>query len=93
MTLNTVAEDFAGRGVKLAESSQYAQKVLELAPNMPKPNHLSEEAWAKNKNAQLGSAHETLGTLNMRRKRYVAATKDFKTAFAAGASPPAPPGR
>ena len=81
MTLNTVAEDFAGRGVKLAESSQYAQKVLELAPNMPKPDHLSEEVWAKNKNAQLGSAHETLGTLNMRRERYLTATKDFKTAL------------
>ena len=81
MTLNTVAEDFASRGVQLAESGQYAQKVLELAPNMPKPGHLSEEAWAKNKNTQLGSAHETLGTLKMRRKQYVAATKDFKTAL------------
>jgi tetratricopeptide (TPR) repeat protein len=81
ITLNLVAEDFAQRGQQLTEVPKYVQKVLELAPNLPKPGHVSEEAWAQNKNVQLGMAHETLGFLSLRQKQWASATKEFNTAL------------
>ena len=80
-TLNMVAEDFAQRGQQLTEIPKYVQKVLELVPNMTKPDHVTEEAWAQNLNVQLGIAHETLGFLSLRQKQWTLATKEFNTAL------------
>jgi tetratricopeptide (TPR) repeat protein len=85
VTLNLVAEDYANRGKNLEKATEYAKKVLELAPSMERPAHISEDRWEGVKSAQLGLAHESLGYIQFReglpRKRFAPAVAEFKTAI------------
>ena len=84
-TLNLVAEDYADRGKNLEKATEYAKKVLELAPSMERPAHIPEESWEGVKSAHLGMAHESLGYIQFRqglpRKRFAPAVAEFKTAI------------
>ena len=85
VTLNLVAEDYADRGKNLEKATEYANKVLELAPSMERPAHIPEDRWEGVKSAQLGLAHESLGYIQYReglpRKRFTSAVKEFKAAI------------
>lgn len=85
VTLNLVAEDYANRGKNLEKATEYAEKVLELAPAMERPANIPEESWEGVKSAQLGMAHESLGYIKFReglpRKRFASAVAEFKTAI------------
>jgi tetratricopeptide (TPR) repeat protein len=70
-TLNLVADDYASRQANLDKASDYAKKVVDLAPKMQKPEGMTDEQFKANQDAQLGLAHFTLG--------YVALQKTGKT--------------
>ncbi len=84
-TLNLVAEDYANRGKNLEKATEYANKVLELAPSMERPANIPEDRWEGLKSAHLGMAHESLGYIQfregLRRKRFASAVKEFETAI------------
>ena len=84
-TLNLVAEDYAARGKNLEKATEYANKVIELAPSMERPAHIPEDRWEGVKSAHLGMAHESLGNIQylegLPRKRFASAVKEFKAAI------------
>lgn len=70
-TLNLVADDYVSRQTNLDKASDYAKKVVDLAPKMQKPEGMTDEQFKANQSAQLGLAHYSLG--------YVALLKGQKT--------------
>lgn len=64
----------------LAKAEQDAKKVIELTPTMPKPANLSDESFAKAKNASLAAAHSGLGLVYFRRNKYAEAIPELETA-------------
>jgi len=64
-TLNGVADDYVSRQSNLDKASDYAKKVLDLAPKMQKAEGLTDEQFKANQNAQLGLAHYTLGYVEL----------------------------
>jgi tetratricopeptide (TPR) repeat protein len=83
-TLNLVADNYASRRVNLDKAEADARKVLELVPNMKKPDGVSDADFHNQQNLLLASAHFTLGSINQQRgaatHRLAAAIKEFKTA-------------
>ncbi len=82
--LNLVADDYATRGANLDKAAEYAKKVLEFAPNMKKPEGISDDQLKLFRNEQLGRAHLTLGSVAYlkasKTKRMEPAIQEFKTA-------------
>ncbi len=84
-TLNLVADDYAARQTNQDKAAQYAKKVLELVPNLKKPEGMSEDQFKSNQNTQLGLAHLTLGYVDFQKagktRRVGPAIQEFKTAI------------
>ncbi len=83
-TLNLVADDYVTRQVELDKASDYAKKVLDLAPKMQKPEGMADEQFKATQNAQLGLAHLTLGYVSFlktnKTHKVLPAIQEFKTA-------------
>jgi len=83
-TLNLVADDYATRQVNLDKASDYAKKVLELAPKIQKSEGMTDEQLKANQDAQLGLAHLTLGYITFQKTskthKVAPAIQEFKTA-------------
>ncbi|HEV2349782.1 MAG TPA: hypothetical protein VG028_08060 [Terriglobia bacterium] len=75
--LDAVANDYANRQTNLDKASEYAKKVLELAPAAKKPDGATDEQFKTTQNNILGLAHVTLGYVE-----YQGATKTRKVAGA-----------
>lgn len=75
--LNALANDYATRQANLDKATAYAKKVLDLAPNMKKPDGASDDQFRTLRNNQTGLAHATLG--------YVTYLKGAKTHRVSGA--------
>ena len=71
VTLNLVADDYATRQTNLDKAETYANKAVDLAAAMKKPEGLTPEQFKGNQDSQAGLAHLTLG--------YVAFQKGSKT--------------
>ncbi len=75
---------FAVRPPNLGKAEPYAKKVLDLAEAMKKPEGVSDEDFAREKNNQLGMAHLTLGDVAFikasKTKKVAQAIAEFKTA-------------
>lgn len=84
-TLNLVADDYATRQTNLDKASEYATKVLQLAPAMKKPEGMTDADFKTNQNNQLGLAHITLGYVAFqkasRTHKVAPAIQEFKTAI------------
>lgn len=84
-TLNLVADDYSSRQTNLDKASEYAKKVLELAPAMKKPEGMSDADFKTNQNTQLGLAHITLGYVLFQKEaashRVAPAIQEFKSAI------------
>lgn len=59
--LDAVANDYASRQTNLDKASEYAKKVLQLAPSAKKPDGTTDEQFKTTQNNLLGLAHVTLG--------------------------------
>lgn len=75
--LDAVANDYANRQTNLDKASEYAKKVLDLAPAAKKPDGATDEQFKTTQNNLLGLAHVTLGYVE-----YQGATKTRKVAGA-----------
>jgi len=97
VTLNVVADDYAMRQTNLDKASEYAKRVLELAPSMPKPEGMSDEQFKSYRDSQLGYAHLTLGYVAQQKAakshRVAPAIQEYKTAVDLLASNPGLEGR
>jgi tetratricopeptide (TPR) repeat protein len=96
-TLNLVADDYSSRQTNLDKASEYAKKVLELAPAMKKPEGMSDADFKANQNSQLGLAHITLGYVLFQKEaaahKVAPAIAEFKAAIDLLAANPALQGR
>lgn len=83
-TLNLVADNYASRRVNLDKAETDARKVIELVPNMKKPDGASDADFHSQQSILLASAHFTLGSIEQQRgaatHRLAGAVKEFKTA-------------
>jgi len=75
--LDAVANDYANRQTELDKASEYAKKVLELAPAATKPEGATDEQFKNTQNNIMGLAHVTLGYVE-----YQNASKSRKVAGA-----------
>ncbi len=75
---------FAVRPPNVGKAETYAKKALDLAESMKKPDGVSDDEFAKEKNNQLGMAHLTLGDVAFvkagKTRRAAPAIAEFKTA-------------
>jgi tetratricopeptide (TPR) repeat protein len=52
---------------QLAKAETYSKKAIEIAPTLPKPPNLTDEAFAAAKNQALAAAHSGLGLVYVKR--------------------------
>ena len=64
----------------LAKAEQYSKQAIEIAPTLPKPENLSDEAFASAKNQTLAMAHSGLGLVYVRRGKNAEAIPEFEQA-------------
>ncbi|HEX5482718.1 MAG TPA: hypothetical protein VFZ08_08860 [Terriglobia bacterium] len=82
--LNLVAYDDAVGRTNLRKAAEYAQKVLEMAPQIKKPDSMTSAQFQSAVNGKLGLAHLTLGYVDFvqssRTRRIAPAIDQLKTA-------------
>jgi tetratricopeptide (TPR) repeat protein len=71
----------------LAKAEQYSKQAIEIAPTLPKPANLSDEAFAAAKNQALAMAHSGLGLVYVRRGKYAEAIPELEQAVKIDPSP------
>src|SRR5713226_6451726 len=64
----------------LAKAEQYSKQAIEIAPTLPKPENLTDEAFAKAKNGVLAMAHSGLGLVYVRRGKNAEAIPELEQA-------------
>ncbi len=74
---------------KLQRAETYAKRTIELLAALPKPPNLTDEDFAKVKNAKLSMCHSGLGFVYFHRQNYADSVTEFEQA-AQLASPPDP---
>jgi len=85
VTLNLVADHYATRQVNLDKAAEYATKALALAPNMKKPEGVTDEQFKPALDGQLGLAYATLGYIEFlkaaKTRKVVPAIQQFTKAI------------
>lgn len=64
----------------LAKAEQYSKQAIEITPTLPKPEGLTEEAFASAKNQTLAMAHSGLGLVYVRRGKNSEAIPELEQA-------------
>lgn len=64
----------------LSKAEQYSKQALEITPTLPKPEGLSDEAFASAKNQTLAMAHSGLGLVYIRRGKNADAIPELEQA-------------
>jgi tetratricopeptide (TPR) repeat protein len=64
----------------LAKSEQYSKQAIEITPTLPKPENLTDEAFASAKNQTLAMAHSGLGLVYVRRGKNAEAIPELEQA-------------
>ena len=64
----------------LAKAEQYSKQALEITPTLPKPEGLTDEAFASAKNQTLAMAHSGLGLVYIRRGKNADAIPELEQA-------------
>jgi tetratricopeptide (TPR) repeat protein len=84
VALNLVADDYATRQTNVDKAEKYANRALELATNLKKPEGMADEQFAAYQNQQMGMARLTLGYIAFQRgsqtRRVQPAIEHFKAA-------------
>ena len=71
----------------LAKAEQYSKQALEIAPTLPKPEGLTDEAFASAKNQALAMAHGGLGLVYVRRGKNTEAIPELEQAIKTDPNP------
>jgi tetratricopeptide (TPR) repeat protein len=64
----------------LAKAEQYSKQAIEITPTLPKPENLTDEAFASAKNQTLAMAHSGLGLIYVRRGKNAEAIPELEQA-------------
>jgi tetratricopeptide (TPR) repeat protein len=64
----------------LAKAEQYSKQAIEITPTLPKPENLTDEAFASAKNQTLAMAHSGLGLVYVRRGKNAEAIPELEEA-------------
>jgi tetratricopeptide (TPR) repeat protein len=64
----------------LAKAEQYSKQAIEIAPTLPRPENMTEEAFASAKNQALAMAHSGLGLVYVRRGKHAEAIPELEQA-------------
>src|SRR5258706_13108422 len=64
----------------LAKPEQYTKLAIEIAPTLPRPEGMTEEAFASAKNQALAMAHSGLGLVFVRRGKNAEAIPELEQA-------------
>ena len=64
----------------LAKSEQYSKQAIEITPTLPKPENMTDEAFASAKNQTLAMAHSGLGLVYVRRGKNAEAIPELEQA-------------
>src|SRR6266436_3001109 len=64
----------------LAKAEQYSKQAIEITPTLPKPENLTDEAFASAKNQALAMAHSGLGLVFVRRGKNAEAIPELEQA-------------
>jgi tetratricopeptide (TPR) repeat protein len=64
----------------LAKAEQYSKQAIEITPTLPKPENLTDEAFASAKNQTLAMAHSGLGLVYVRRGKNAEAIPELEVA-------------
>ena len=64
----------------LAKAEQYSKQAIEIAPTLPRPEGMTEEAFASAKNQALAMAHSGLGLVFVRRGKNAEAIPELEQA-------------
>jgi tetratricopeptide (TPR) repeat protein len=64
----------------LAKAEQYSKQAIEITPTLPKPENLTDEAFASAKNQTLAMAHSGLGLVYVRRGKNAEAIPELEQA-------------
>src|SRR6266849_1952416 len=65
----------------LAKAEQYSKQAIEIAPTLPKPENLTDEAFASARNQALAMAHSGLGLVFVRRGKNAEAIPELEQAI------------
>src|SRR5258708_3410055 len=71
----------------LAKAEKYSKQAIEIAPTLPKPENLTDEAFASAKNQALAMAHSGLGLVYVRRGKNAEAIPELEQAIKVDPNP------
>jgi tetratricopeptide (TPR) repeat protein len=71
----------------LTKAEQYSKQAIEITPTLPKPENLTDEAFASAKNQTLAMAHSGLGLVFVRRGKNAEAIPELEQAIKIDPSP------
>ena len=71
----------------LAKAEQYSKQAIEIAPTLPKPANMTDEAFASAKNQDLAMAHSGLGLVYIRRGKNAEAITELAEAVKVDPNP------
>jgi len=71
----------------LTKAEQYSKQAIEIAPTLPKPDGMTEDAFAAAKNQALAMAHSGLGLVYVRRGKNAEAIPELESAIKVDPNP------
>ena len=71
----------------LAKAEKYSKQAIEIAPTLPKPENLTDEAFASARNQALAMAHSGLGLVFVRRGKNAEAIPELEQAIKVDPNP------
>ncbi|HEV1996062.1 MAG TPA: tetratricopeptide repeat protein [Candidatus Acidoferrum sp.] len=71
----------------LAKAEQFSKQAIEITPTLPKPENLTDEAFASAKNQTLAMAHSGLGLVYVRRGKNAEAIPELEQAIKVDPNP------
>jgi tetratricopeptide (TPR) repeat protein len=72
---------------RLAKAETYEKHALEVLPTMPKPDGVTDEQFAKAKQASLAQAHSGLGLVYFRQQQFEKAVEEMRQAVKLDTTP------
>jgi tetratricopeptide (TPR) repeat protein len=75
-----LSDYYCDKADQLAKAETYAKKAISLLDAAPKPEGLTDEQWAQQKNIQKGLALSSLGQVNIEKKDNAQAVDNLKAA-------------
>jgi tetratricopeptide (TPR) repeat protein len=87
----TIARSFNAKAPdaaqQLAKAEEYSKRAIEVTPTLPKPDNLTDEAFATAKNDTLGMAHGGLGLVYIRKAKYAEAIPELEQSIKSDTRP------